>query len=1002
MPAKSKKTAKTATSVKSVKTAVVPVKAAKAEKKTKSAAPAKSAKNTEKVKSEPVKKTVSAKVVKAEKSPKTLGKKAAPVKKVVPAKKAASVKKTENAAATKKYVYLFGKDMSEGRADMKELLGGKGANLAEMANLGLPVPAGFTITTECCVDYFKNGSKAPASLEAEVLAALKKVEKCMGMKFGDKENPLLVSCRSGARSSMPGMMETVLNVGLSSATIPGLIKKTKNERFVYDAYRRLIMMYSDVVMEKAEGIEPEDGKGIRKILDEQLEKLKKAKKYASDTDLKVADLKKLCEDFKKTIKKVLKKEFPDDAMLQLWGGISAVFKSWNGKKAVSYRRIEGIPDDWGTAVNVQSMVFGNMGDTSATGVAFTRDPATGDNNFYGEWLVNAHGEDVVAGTRTPNPLNNETKNEQNKNLASMQDLLPSIYKQLFEIRNKLELHYHDMLDIEFTIQEKKLYMLQCRVGKRTGMAALNMAMDMLSEKLISEKDAVMRLSPTQLDELLHPILDPKAEKKAELIVKGLPAGPGGAVGEIVFSSERAVELAAKKIPCILVREETNPEDVEGMRAATGILTARGGMTSHAALVCRGWGKCCIVGAGSLNISEKDKTVKVGKYTFREGDFLSLNGTRGYVYSGKVATMDSSENPRFKKFMALADKFRKLGVRTNADTAEDATLARAFGAEGIGLFRVEHMFYGKNSEKPLFALRKMILCSSPAERVAALKELYPFIKKDIKATMTAMKGLPVTIRLMDPPLHEFVPKSADKIKELAKSLKISAQEIQKRADALHESNPMMGHRGIRLGITYPEITETQVRAIFESAAELMKAGAKCKPEIMIPVTCDAAELRDQKSIVKRVADEVVKKFKLKNFEYLVGTMIEIPRAAILAGKMAEEAEFFSFGTNDLTQMTFGFSRDDVGGFLGAYLDKKILASDPFQTIDQEGVGYLIEHAVREGRATRSNLKIGICGEQGGEAKSVEFCNRMGLNYVSCSPFRVPIARLAAAQAAIKEG
>lgn len=908
-----------------------------------------------------------------------------------------SVGKTESA---KKYVYLFGKGISEGRADMKELLGGKGANLAEMANLELPVPAGFTITTECCVDYFRE-NRIPATLEAEVFAALKKVEKVMGMEFGSATNPLLVSCRSGARSSMPGMMETVLNVGLSSKTIPGLVKKTKNERFVYDAYRRLIMMYSDVVMEKAEGIEPEEGKGIRKILDEKLEALKKKKGYKSDTDLKVADLKKLCEDFKKTVRQVLKKDFPDDAMQQLWGGITAVFKSWNGKKAVSYRRIEGIPDDWGTAVNVQSMVFGNMGESSATGVAFTRDPATGDNKFYGEWLVNAQGEDVVAGTRTPNPLNDETKNEQNKSLPSMQELLPAIYKQLFDIRNRLEQHYHDMLDIEFTIQEKKLYMLQCRVGKRTGTAALNMAMDMLKEKLIDEKTAVMRLSPSQLDELLHPILNPKAEKKAELVVKGLPAGPGGAVGKIVFTSEKAMALAAKKIPCILVREETNPEDVEGMRAASGILTARGGMTSHAALVCRGWGKCCIVGADELVISETKKTVKVGKFSFGEGDVLSLNGTRGYVYAGEVETMDSSENPRFQKFMKLADKYRVLGVRTNADTAADAEIARSFGAEGIGLFRIEHMFYGKNCEAPLFALRKMILCSTETERVAALKELFPFMKKDIKATMSAMKGLPVTIRLMDPPLHEFIPKSADKIEELAESLGISVEEIQKRAAALHETNPMMGLRGVRLGIINPAITETQARAIFECAVELGKEeGVKCKPEIMIPVTCDAREIKNQKEIVSRVAEEVKKKFKLKTFDYMVGTMIEIPRAALLAADLAEEVEFFSFGTNDLTQMTFGFSRDDIGGFLGTYLDKKILSADPFQTIDQNGVGWLIDFAVSSGRSVRPGLKIGICGEQGGEAKSVEFCHRMGLSYVSCSPFRVPIARLAAAQAAIK--
>ena len=917
------------------------------------------------------------------------------------AKAAAKTKKT--AVKAKKYVYSFGANTADGRADMKNLLGGKGANLAEMCLLKLPVPAGFTVTTECCTDSHC-GKKYPAILDAQVKAAVVKMEKAMGMKFGDPTNPLLISCRSGARKSMPGMMETVLNVGLSSKTIPGLIAKTGNERFVYDAYRRLIMMYADVVMEKAEGIEPEEGKGIRKQLDNMLSEVKKAKGYKSDTDLTAEDLKALVVAFKQRVQTVLGAEFPDDPWKQMWGGIGAVFKSWNGKRAVSYRRIEGIPDEWGTAVNVQAMVFGNMGDNSATGVAFSRNPATGENKFYGEWLVNAQGEDVVAGIRTPSPLNKATKNDQNRHLNSLEEERPALYKQLFDIRTRLEKHYKDMQDIEFTIQEGVLYMLQCRNGKRTGTAALNMAMDMLSEKLITEKAAVSRIEPAHLDQLLHPFVDPAAEKAAPIVAKGLPAGPGGAAGQIVFTAEDAVAWAAKGKQVILVREETNPEDIEGMRAAQGILTARGGMTSHAALVARGWGKCCIVGAGELHVDVHAKRmVSNHGQEYTEGAWVTLNGTKGVVYQGELKMVDASENPRFKAFMKIVDKFRTLGVRTNADTPEDAKIARAFGAEGIGLFRTEHMFYGAGSDAALFLLRKMILSKTEEERRSALNDLFPFVKKDIKATLEAMEGLPVTIRLLDPPLHEFVPQSAEKQAELAKALGISTEEVKDRGESLHENNPMMGHRGVRLGITYPEVTEMQVRAIFEAAAEMNKAGTKCKPEIMIPVTCDMNELKHQKALIAKVHAEVCKAKNVKpaQLPYMAGTMIEIPRAALLSDRMAQEAEFFSFGTNDLTQMSFGFSRDDIGGFLQHYLDKKVLAADPFQTIDQDGVGQLIEMSVQKGRQTRKNLKVGICGEQGGDPASVEFCFKAGLNYVSCSPFRVPIARLAAAQAALKK-
>ena len=897
------------------------------------------------------------------------------------------------------YVYTFGDGKADGDKSQTNLLGGKGAGLAEMARLSLPVPAGFTITTGCCKYYFESNASYPPHLNDEVEDALKHVESIMGMTFGDPESPLLVSCRSGARISMPGMMETVLNVGLTTRTIPGMINKTKNERFVYDAYRRLIMMYSDVVMEKAEGIEPEEGKAIRLQLEHIMDQMKTDKGYQGDTDFTAEDLKILSEKFKIKVKEILGVEFPDEARKQLWGAIGAVFKSWNGKRAISYRRIEGIPDEWGTAVTVQSMVFGNMGDTSATGVGFTRNPATGENLLYGEWLPNAQGEDVVAGIRTPNPINEATKNEQNRHLPSLEEAMPESYKQLHDIRDKLESHFKNMQDLEFTIQENKLYMLQTRAGKRTGLAALNMAMDMLSEGLIDEKTAVTRVSPPQLDEMLHPLVDPKAETKFDIIARGLPAGPGGARGRIVFTSEDAVNWQKQGKNVILVREETNPEDVEGMRAAVAILTARGGMTSHAALVARGWGKCCIVGAGALGIDVTNKKLFIDGKEFCEGDAFTLNGTKGFVYAGELPMIDATENPRLSEFMEIVDRYRTMRVRTNAETPEDVKIAKKFGAEGIGLFRTEHMFYGEGSEKPLFLLRKMILSSTEAERRAALDELYPYAKDEIKKTMEIMDDLPVTFRLLDPPLHEFVPHGKKNRQELAKALNIDEETIAKRSELLNESNPMMGHRGVRLGVTYPEISEMQVRAILEAAAELIQEGKKAHPEIMVPVTCDVKELDNMKVITDRIYKEILAKFDIDKIDYQYGTMIEIPRAALLADKMANTAEFFSFGTNDLTQMTFGFSRDDIGGFMGEYIDKKIVKNDPFQTLDTEGVGILIQMAVKKGRATRPNLKIGICGEHGGDAASVEFCFKTGFNYVSCSPFRLPIARLAAAQAAI---
>jgi pyruvate, orthophosphate dikinase len=898
----------------------------------------------------------------------------------------------------KKNVYFFGGGKADGRADMKNLLGGKGANLAEMAGLGVPVPAGFTITTEMCTAYYANRGKLPKELTDEVNKAMKKVEKNMGKKFGDPKNPLLMSVRSGARDSMPGMMDTVLNIGLGPKTIPGLIEKTGDARFVYDAYRRLIMMYADVVMEKAAGVETADGESVRHKLEEHMDELKKQRGVELDTDLTADDLKAMSEDFKRIVKATIGKPFPDDPEEQLWGGIKAVFQSWMGKRAIAYRRIEGIPHDWGTAVNVQAMVFGNMGESSATGVAFTRDPATGENKFYGEWLVNAQGEDVVAGTRTPSPLNKASKSDHSAHLLSLEEQWPKLYKQLNDIRLKLEKHYKDMQDIEFTIEDKHLWMLQTRTGKRTGTAAIRMAVEMAESKLINQDRALLRVKPEQLDELLHPMLDPKAVKAAEVIAKGLPAGPGGGVGQIVFTADDADAWHKQGKKVILVRNETSPEDVHGMHAAEAILTAKGGMTSHAALVARGWGKCCIVGCAALAISARTKSVTVNGTTYNEGDWFSLDGTAGKVYGEKLPVLPAQPelNPWYKKLMKWADMTRQINVRTNAETPADADQAIAFGAEGIGLARTEHMFF---EPERIIHMREMILADSAAKRREAVMKLLPFQKKDFLGIFKAMAGKPVTVRLLDPPLHEFVGGLTQaQTDDLARHIGISSDEIDARVAQLHEFNPMLGHRGCRLGIAYPEITEMQARAILEAAAELQKNKIKVLPEIMVPLVGHKNELSHQEAIIRRVADEVQKQYKIK-VQYLVGTMIEVPRAALTADKIAENAEFFSFGTNDLTQMGFGFSRDDIIGFLQIYLDNNILPDDPFQKLDQEGIGQLVEMAVEKGRNTRPDLKCGICGEHGGDPSSVIFCHRVGLDYVSCSPFRVPIARLAAAQAAL---
>ncbi len=903
---------------------------------------------------------------------------------------------------TPKYVYYFGGGKAEGSAKMKDLLGGKGANLAEMTNLGLPVPPGFTITTEVCTYYYENKNTYPKELYDQVKEALAKVEKEMNAKFGDPVNPLLVSVRSGARASMPGMMDTVLNLGLNDKTVQGLIAQSGNPRFAYDAYRRFVAMYGDVVL----GLKPQSKDDIDPF-EEILEKKKRQKGVEYDIDLSVEDLKELVQEFKQAIKNRLGTDFPEDPEEQLWGAIGAVFKSWNNPRAIVYRKLNNIPDWWGTAVNVQAMVFGNLSDDSGTGVAFTRDPATGENKFYGEFLMNAQGEDVVAGIRTPMPI------------EKLKEFDPKSYNELLRIREILEKHYREMQDIEFTIQKGRLFMLQCRSGKRTALAAMKIAVDMVNEGLIKPKEALLRIEPDQLNQLLRPIFDPTEKKKAlenkQLIAKGLNAGPGAASGKIVFNAEDAVEWSKRGEKVILVRIETSPEDIAGMNAAEGILTSRGGMTSHAALVARQMGKVCVVGCGALLIDYKSRTIKIEglDIILKEGDYISLDGSTGEVFKGKIETKPSeviqvllektlSEDQAptykiYKQIMQWADKYRKLRVRTNADQPDQAYNAVQFGAEGIGLCRTEHMFFGEGKIGPM---REMILSDTTEERKKALAKLLPLQRKDFEGIFLAMDGRPVTIRTLDPPLHEFLPHDEAGQMEVAKMLGIPVEKVKDRVQALHEFNPMLGFRGCRLGILYPEITEMQARAIFEAVVNVINSGKEAFPEIMIPLVGHYKELKLQEEIVRRVANEVMEETGVK-FDYLVGTMIEVPRGAITARQIAEVAEFFSFGTNDLTQTTLGLSRDDSGRFLPFYVEKEIYPRDPFETIDQDGVGFLMDYAVKEGRKTRKKLKVGICGEHGGEPASVEFCHKIGLDYVSCSPFRVPIARLAAARAAIKE-
>ncbi len=903
-----------------------------------------------------------------------------------------------------KRVYSFGSKQSEGGAHMKNLLGGKGANLAEMSSIGVPVPPGFTITTEVCAEYNKVGKdKIIEYLKEDVEKEIKKVEDATNTKFGSSDSPCLLSVRSGARVSMPGMMDTVLNLGMNDDAVEGLTKKTNNPRFAWDSYRRFIQMYGDVVM----GLKPES-KEDSDPFEEIIEKKKEEKNVEKDVDLTTDHLKELVEEFKEVIKRRLGREFPMDPWDQLWGSVLAVFESWNNDRAKYYRQMNKIPEEWGTAVNVMAMVFGNMGEDSGTGVAFTRDAATGENVFNGEYLMNAQGEDVVAGIRTPQQITKEgsvrwaelqgiSEEERRKVYPSLEEFMPEVYKELFEIQEKLEKHYKDMQDLEFTIQEGKLWLLQTRNGKRTGAAMVKISMDMLDEGLLDEKTALLRNEPHRLDELLHPVFDPKELKKANTIAKGLPASPGAATGQLVFFADDAEEWGQKGKDVILARIETSPEDLKGMNEARGILTARGGMTSHAAVVARGMGKCCVSGAGAVSIDYRKKTMTVDGETFKEGDWVSLNGTTGEVYEGKVPTHDPELSGNFAKVMELSEKFTKMNVRTNADTPKDSNVARNFGAKGIGLCRTEHMFFEGDRIKPM---REMILATDEKGRRKALEKLLPIQREDFEGIFEAMQDLPVTVRLLDPPLHEFVPHEEKNQKEMAKELGVSFEEVKQTVDNLHETNPMLGHRGCRLGNTYPEITEMQARAIIEAAINLKKKGVKAIPEIMVPLTGTLDEMKMQENIVRETINKVFEETNEK-VDFLVGTMIEVPRAALTADKIAESADFFSFGTNDLTQMTYGYSRDDAGKFLPVYLNKGLMKNDPFQVLDQEGVGQLVEMGTKKGRTTKSDLKVGICGEHGGEPSSVEFCHRVGMNYVSCSPYRVPIARLSAAQAAIKE-